>query len=70
MDQERAATGPLDGPGGEGRANERPENPPSDQPERRPDPDEDQIGILPGDVPGKPLDPSDPRFPGSQPDTA
>ncbi|HEV7371983.1 hypothetical protein [Arenibaculum sp.] len=39
-------------------------------PERRPDPDEEQIGILPGKVPGRPVDPSDPRFPGSQPDLA
>jgi hypothetical protein len=41
-----------------------------DAPERRPDPDEDQIGILPGRVPGHPTDPQDPRFPGSQPDLA
>jgi len=30
----------------------------------------DQIGIIPGKVPGQPIDPSDPRFPGSQPDLA
>lgn len=41
-----------------------------DTPERRPDADEDQVGILPGRVPGRPVTPEDPRFPGSQPDLA
>ncbi|SMH60808.1 hypothetical protein [Azospirillum agricola] len=30
----------------------------------------DQIGIIPGKVPGSPVEPGDPRFPGSQPDLA
>lgn len=30
----------------------------------------DEIGIIPGKVPGRPVDPADPRFPGSQPDLA
>ncbi|MCG5240004.1 hypothetical protein [Azospirillum doebereinerae] len=38
--------------------------------QREPDGRSDQIGIIPGKVPGHPVDPSDPRFPGSQPDLA
>ncbi|WP_448207553.1 hypothetical protein [Azospirillum sp. sgz302134] len=38
--------------------------------ERREDPRPDQIGIIPGKVPGKPVEPGDPRFPGAQPDLA
>lgn len=30
----------------------------------------DQVGIIPGRIPGHPVDPGDPRFPGSQPDLA
>jgi len=47
----------------------RPEAPPAEEeaPERR---RPDQIGIIPGKVPGHPVDPHDPRFPGSQPDLA
>ncbi|HYH39408.1 MAG TPA: hypothetical protein VD860_14390 [Azospirillum sp.] len=30
----------------------------------------DQIGIIPGKIPGQPTDPHDPRFPASQPDLA
>lgn len=30
----------------------------------------DQVGIIPGKIPGHPVDPGDPRFPGSQPDLA
>ncbi|MBP2313224.1 hypothetical protein [Azospirillum soli] len=38
--------------------------------ERREDGRSDQIGIIPGKVPGRPVEPGDPRFPGSQPDLA
>ena len=38
--------------------------------ERREDPRPDQVGIIPGKVPGRPVAPGDPRFPGSQPDLA
>ncbi len=38
--------------------------------ERREDDRPDEIGIIPGKVPGRPVDPADPRFPGSQPDLA
>ncbi|MBP2292484.1 hypothetical protein [Azospirillum rugosum] len=38
--------------------------------ERREDDRPDQIGIIPGKVPGRPVEPGDPRFPGSQPDLA
>jgi hypothetical protein len=41
---------------------------PAENPE--PDPDEEQTGIVPGEIPGRPTDPADPRFPGSQPDLA
>lgn len=48
--------------------------PTQEQREERRDRDEsarsDQIGIIPGKVPGHPTDPGDPRFPGSQPDLA
>ncbi len=37
---------------------------------RREDPRPDQVGIIPGKVPGRPVAPGDPRFPGSQPDLA
>lgn len=52
-----------------------PDLPPVPTPEERDDPRErdgrsDQIGILPGKIPGQPVDPGDPRFPGSQPDLA
>lgn len=42
---------------------------PADE-ERREDERPDQVGIIPGKVPGRPIDPGDPRFPGSQPDLA
>ncbi|OYD81654.1 hypothetical protein [Azospirillum brasilense] len=42
---------------------------PTDE-ERREDKRPDQVGIIPGKVPGRPIDPGDPRFPGSQPDLA
>jgi hypothetical protein len=74
MDQGRAPSEDPRLAGGPGRVDDAPAETPADrpaeEPDRRPDPDEDQIGILPGRVPGKPIDPSDPRFPGSQPDTA
>lgn len=38
--------------------------------ERREDDRPDQTGIIPGEIPGRPTTPSDPRFPGSQPDLA
>lgn len=38
--------------------------------ERREDGGSGQIGIVPGEIPGRPVSPSDPRFPGSQPDLA
>ena len=38
--------------------------------DRREDDRPDEIGIIPGKVPGRPVDPADPRFPGSQPDLA
>jgi hypothetical protein len=49
---------------------------PDDAPKRQPaespaqNPGEEQTGIIPGKIPGQPTDPSDPRFPGSQPDLA
>ncbi|QCO00823.1 hypothetical protein D3867_01320 [Azospirillum argentinense] len=42
---------------------------PTDE-ECREDERPDQVGIIPGKVPGRPIDPGDPRFPGSQPDLA
>ncbi|WP_448188037.1 hypothetical protein [Azospirillum sp. sgz301742] len=47
------------------------ETPPAEAPEdeqdrKRPD----QIGIIPGKIPGHPTDPHDPRFPVNQPDLA
>jgi hypothetical protein len=49
-----------------------PKAPPVPEPAETPDasPDEEQTGIIPGEIPGRPTDPSDPRFPGSQPDLA
>jgi hypothetical protein len=38
--------------------------------ERRRDRKPEQAGIVPGEIPGRPTDPSDPRFPGSVPDLA
>lgn len=74
MDQGQASTGDIRQAGRPRHPGETPAGPPADrpsgEPERRPEPDEDQIGILPGRVPGRPADPDDPRFPGSQPDTA
>ena len=46
---------------------EAPADTPADEEERkRPD----QIGIIPGKIPGHPTNPHDPRFPASQPDLA
>ncbi|EWY39338.1 hypothetical protein N825_06440 [Skermanella stibiiresistens SB22] len=46
-------------------------DPVSEPPETERNPsDDDQTGIIPGKIPGSPTDPSDPRFPGSQPDLA
>lgn len=53
--------------------NERIDDPIPPEPteeERREDDRPDQIGIIPGKVPGRPVEPGDPRFPGSQPDLA
>ncbi|MBP2298226.1 hypothetical protein [Azospirillum picis] len=41
-----------------------------DRREREGDDRPDQVGIIPGKVPGRPVSPGDPRFPGSQPDLA
>ena len=56
---------------------DKPENAPTSRPDEDPagrspeDPaEEDQTGIIPGSIPGRPSDPIDPRFPGSQPDLA
>ena len=38
--------------------------------ERQDDDGRDQVGVIPGEIPGRPTTPSDPRFPGSQPDLA
>ncbi len=42
---------------------------PDEEAERRRDAPE-QAGIIPGEIPGRPKTPSDPRFPGSMPDLA
>ena len=49
-----------------------PKPPPGYEPAETPEPgpDEEQTGIIPGEIPGRPADPADPRFPGSQPDLA
>ena len=47
---------------------DRPAEPPPD--DRREPERPDQTGIIPGRIPGHPVDPRDPRFPGSQPDLA
>lgn len=53
---------------------DKPVAPPLEEREEQRDRDDamqpDQVGIIPGKVPGNPVDPSDPRFPGSQPDLA
>lgn len=53
---------------------DKPLAPPLEEREEQRDRDDparpDQVGIIPGKVPGSPVDPSDPRFPGSQPDLA
>ena len=53
---------------------DKPVTPPLEEREEQRDRDDaarpDQVGIIPGKVPGSPVDPSDPRFPGSQPDLA
>jgi hypothetical protein len=53
---------------------DKPVTPPLEEREEQRDHDDaarpDQVGIIPGKVPGHPVDPSDPRFPGSQPDLA
>lgn len=53
---------------------DKPVAPPLEEREEQRDRDDamlpDQVGIIPGKVPGSPVDPSDPRFPGSQPDLA
>jgi hypothetical protein len=56
----------------DGRPADAPEHPPVPEPAEKPvsDPDEEQAGIVPGEIPGRPTDPADPRFPGSQPDLA
>ncbi|WP_377809882.1 hypothetical protein ABNQ38_19905 [Azospirillum sp. A29] len=55
-------------------ATDKPVAPPLEEREEQRDRDDaarpDQVGIIPGKVPGSPVDPSDPRFPGSQPDLA
>jgi hypothetical protein len=55
----------------------KPEDAPTSRPEEKParksrdnPAEEDQTGIIPGSIPGRPSDPADPRFPGSQPDLA
>ena len=52
-----------------GKPEDAPTPPP---PAREPaqNPDEEQTGVIPGKIPGQPVDPADPRFPGSQPDLA
>jgi hypothetical protein len=47
----------------------RPDEDPAGRPPEAPA-EEDQTGIIPGSIPGRPSDPADPRFPGSQPDLA
>jgi hypothetical protein len=47
----------------------RPEEKPAREPTENPA-EEEQTGIIPGSIPGRPSDPADPRFPGSQPDLA
>jgi hypothetical protein len=56
----------------DGRPADAPKHPPIPEPAENPvsDPDEEQTGIIPGEIPGRPTDPADPRFPGSQPDLA
>jgi hypothetical protein len=56
----------------EGRPAEAPEDFPAPAPVEipEPDPDDEQTGIVPGEIPGRPTDPADPRFPGNQPDLA
>jgi hypothetical protein len=56
----------------DGRPADAPKHPPVPEPAENPvsDPDEEQAGIIPGEIPGRPTDPADPRFPGSQPDLA
>lgn len=52
---------------------DRPAEPPPAEPapdDRREPERPDQVGIVPGRIPGHPVDPHDPRFPGSQPDLA
>ena len=53
---------------------DKPATPSLEEREEPRDPDDaarpDQVGIIPGKVPGSPVDPGDPRFPGSQPDLA
>jgi hypothetical protein len=57
-------------------ATSKPDDAPAREPSREPGenpaqkPDEEQTGIIPGKLPGQPVDPADPRFPGSQPDLA
>jgi|tagenome__1003787_1003787.scaffolds.fasta_scaffold16050040_1 hypothetical protein len=55
-----------------GGADDAPKPPTAPEPEENPvsDPDEEQSGVIPGEIPGQPVDPADPRFPGSQPDLA
>lgn len=56
----------------DGHPTDTPKEPPVPEPAEKPvsDPDDEQTGIVPGEIPGRPTDPADPRFPGSQPDLA
>ena len=56
----------------DGRPVEAPEDSPAPVPVEPPEPgsDDEQTGIVPGEIPGRPTNPADPRFPGSQPDLA
>jgi hypothetical protein len=51
------------------RSDDAPNEVPAPTPET-PEPEEEQVGIIPGEIPGQPTEPDDPRFPGSQPDLA
>lgn len=44
----------------------RGDTPAEEEERKRPD----QVGIIPGKIPGHPTDPHDPRFPVNQPDLA
>ena len=60
------ATEPRDAPAGTPAETPAAETPAEEHDRKRPD----QVGIIPGKIPGHPTDPHDPRFPINQPDLA